>query len=103
MQAWDREAFELLGPAFFAFGRGRVGEFRFIAVEGQMNCRYDDRDGKPLVEFTWEGSDELDPVNGDGWAVIDGAAMRGRIVIHQGEESGFTAVRWPAVTRSARR
>lgn len=104
MEAWDRDAFDLLGPAYMAFDRGGLGAFRFIAVEGRMDCRYGDRDGKPLVEFTWDGNDELDPASGRGWAIADGMSLRGRIFIYSGDASDFGGVRWPRrVTRGARR
>ena len=93
MELWDREAFELLGTAYFEFdGRG-FGEFRFIAVEGWMDCRFGQRDGKPLVEFSWNGQDENDPACGRGWAIVDGEALVGRIFLHQGDDSSFRAVR----------
>lgn len=39
-------------------GRWRIG---FLAVEGWMDTRRVDRDGRPGLEFSWEGTDELDP------------------------------------------
>lgn len=94
MELWDREAIDLLGPGFFKFGSHGIGEFRFCAVEGGMDCRFGERDGHPLVEFSWIGSDERDDASGRGWAVIDKDAMlRGRIYIHQGDDSAFTASR----------
>jgi hypothetical protein len=50
MDMWDHEAFDLLGPAFFSFDGKRSGDFRFIAVEGRMDCRHRKRDGRPLIE-----------------------------------------------------
>lgn len=55
MDLWDRGAMDLLGPAFIEFHRDRTGRFRFIAVEGSLDCRDTERDGKPGVEFTWDG------------------------------------------------
>lgn len=93
MEVWDRDAFELLGPAYLEFEKDGLGEFRFIAVQGQMDCRFGTRDGKALVEFSWDGRDERDPASGRGWAVLDGDALAGRICIHLGDDSAFTAVR----------
>jgi hypothetical protein len=39
MELWDREGIELMGPAFIEFGHDATGRFRFIAVEGWMDCR----------------------------------------------------------------
>lgn len=94
MELWDREAIDLMGPAFIGFGKNRTGEFRFIAVEGWMDCRHQRHDGLPHVEFTWEGSDEGDQVHGRGWAALAGdGTLHGRIFIHLGDDSGFRAVR----------
>jgi hypothetical protein len=93
MEVWDQDAFELLGPAHFTFEKNGLGNFRFIAVEGDMDCRFSDKDGKPLVEFSWNGADENDPACGRGWAVVDGDTMAGRIYIHRGDDSAFVAKR----------
>jgi len=45
-----------------------TGRFGFIAVEGYLDCRDTEPDGRPGVEFTWEGSDDGDPASGRGWA-----------------------------------
>lgn len=93
MEVWDQDAFDLLGPAHFTFDEPGFGRFRFIAVDGDMDCRSGERAGKPLVEFSWNGADENDPACGRGWAVIDGDTMSGRIYIHRGDDSAFTAKR----------
>jgi hypothetical protein len=59
-----------------------------------MDCCGGQRDGRPCVEFTWEGSDECDPASGRGWAVLEeDGSLRGHIYFHLGEDSGFQAVR----------
>ena len=58
-----------------------------------MYCREVERDGRPGVEFSWEGNDESDPASGRGWAVLEeNGSLRGRIFFHLGD-AGFTAVR----------
>ena len=64
------------GPAIIPFGADRTGNFRFIAVEGWMDCQSGRRDGRPCLEFTWEGSDESDPAQRP-WL---GGAGGGRVV-----------------------
>ncbi|MBI1851779.1 MAG: hypothetical protein HYR85_15675 [Planctomycetes bacterium] len=93
METWDADAFDLAGPAHFTFAKDGFGRFRFIAVEGDMDCRFVERDGKPFVEFSWSGNDESDAASGRGWATVDGDAMTGRIFIHDGDDSAFTAKR----------
>jgi len=38
------------GPAFTGFADDAAGRFRFIAVEGWMDCRHGNRDGRACVE-----------------------------------------------------
>ena len=39
-------------------------------MTGELDCRDADRDGRPGVEFSWQGSDEGDDVSGRGWAAL---------------------------------
>lgn len=92
MEQWDLDDIDLLGPGFFRFDEEQSGEFQFIAVRGWLDCRYGERDGQPLVEFTWQGDDEGTEASGRGWAVIDqGGSLTGRIFFHQGDDSSFAA------------
>jgi hypothetical protein len=104
MDLWDAEAIDLLGPGFIKFGGDRSGRFRFIAVEGWMDCHGGQRDGRPCVEFTWEGSDECDPASGRGWAALEeDGSLRGHIYFHLGDDSGFRAVRAQDAAKPGRR
>ncbi|MBI4537411.1 MAG: hypothetical protein HY712_05590 [candidate division NC10 bacterium] len=92
MDAWDREAIELVGPGFIEF-HGQGGQFHFIAVDGWMNCRHGQRSGKPYVDFTWEGNDECDPASGRGWVkLLTDGSLTGHIYFHHGDDSGFKAI-----------
>lgn len=93
MELWDQEATDLLGPALITFTKDGRGSVRFIAVTGWLDCRDAPRDGRPGVEFSWDGDDEGAPVSGRGWAVLDGGSLVGRIFIHLGDDSGFRAIR----------
>ena len=92
MELWESSDLDLVGPAAITFRRDGAGDFNFVAVEGWMDCRFDARDGGPLVEFSWEGTDDGDSSGGRGWATIgaDGS-LTGRIYFHVGDDSGFTA------------
>ena len=83
---WNRDS------AIPRCGDNDQGRFRFIAVEGWMDVRGVDRDGRAGVEFSWEGVDELDPACGRGWATRspDGS-LEGRILFHMGDDSSFRA------------
>ena len=93
MELWDADAVDLMGPAHIEFGRDQDGRFQFIAVEGWMDCRHEQRDGRTHVEFSWEGRDDNDPAHGRGWATltIDGS-LQGRVYFHLGDDSEFRAV-----------
>jgi len=104
MELWDRDAIDLLGPAAIIFEDEAFGEFRFIAVHGWMDCRFAERDGKALAEFSWRGKDEMDDASGRGWAVIErNDTLAGRIYFHQGDDSAFTATRMDGARPTARR
>jgi hypothetical protein len=91
---WDRNALDLVGPAFIEFGRDNTGSFGFIAVRGWMDCRQSIIDECPAVEFTWDGNDECDHANGRGWAALQSdGSLRGHIYFHMSEDSGFRASR----------
>jgi len=93
MEAWDQDAVDLLGPAYVEFG-AQTGTVAFIAIEGDLDCRYDVKDVCPAVEFSWSGADEGTPVSGRGWARLEPRGlMTGRIFIHGGDDSAFTARR----------
>lgn len=94
MDLWDLDDIDLVGPAFIEFRKARDGHFRFIVVEGQLDCRHGARDGRPFVEFSWDGWDEGDQVSGRGWAALqEDGSLRGHIFLHLGDDSGFRAVR----------
>lgn len=90
MDLWDLDAIELLGPGFINFDSDNTGHFRFIAVDGWMDCRDAIREGSRAVEFSWSGNDECDPASGRGWASLqkDGSLI-GHIYFHLGDDSGF--------------
>jgi len=94
MDLWDRDALDLVSPAFIEFRPDESGQFGFIAVEGRMDCRKAVIDGRPGLEFSWDGNDECDPASGRGWAAVqpDGS-LRGHLYFHMGDDSAFRAER----------
>ena len=76
------------------FTRGGLGSLRFGALEGELDCRFGERDGEPLVEFWWQGSEEGDPTCGRGWALLaPSRELSGHIFTHRGDDSAFRATR----------
>jgi hypothetical protein len=92
MTQWDEAFINAEVEGFIQFA-GRSGEFQFGYVRGDMNCQLTTRDGEPAVEWDWDGSDEMDPAQGRGWAVLKGEELHGMIYFHRGDSSGFVARR----------
>jgi hypothetical protein len=95
MSAWEDDYLDEEVQAFIEFEEKGSGSFQFGHVQGLMDWRLTKREGKPAVEFSWEGGDGADgtPLRGRGWAILEGDELQGMIFIHQGDESGFVAKR----------
>ena len=93
MDQWDQDYVDEEAEGNIAFDSKGLGSFRFGYVQGQIDFRSAIRDGKPAVEFSWEGGDGADgtPLTGRGWASLDNDELVGRIFIHLGDESAFRA------------
>jgi hypothetical protein len=86
MEVWGDDSPNLLGPANITFDDDELGSLQFVA--------FSERDGRPLVEFSWQGHDDSDDACGRGWAIIEGDGnLRGRIFIHCADDSAFIAKR----------
>ncbi len=100
MDNWDQEAVDLVQPGFIEFDDNGLGGLGFIVVTGELDCRDTDRDGRPGVEFSWQGSDEGDDVSGRGWAVLNpDGTLEGHIYFHLGDDSAFRAERFNGVVQ----
>lgn len=91
MALWDKDYLDMAEPAYIEFKANGAGELKFGCVEAGLDCSlYTD-----AAEFTWEGSDEMDHVSGDGWAELDDdGTVTGEISFHLGDESTFKARKW---------
>jgi hypothetical protein len=96
---WDQEALDLVVPAYMRFDRSGLGEMELVAIVASIDYRVEQRDGAFVLEFSWSGFDEMDATSGRAWARIDGDTMRGKLFIHQGDESTFVARRERGVRR----
>jgi len=93
MSEWDLAYDDEDLKPFIEFGSGDGGVLQFGYVYGEMDCQVTERDGKPAVEFSWDGNDETERVFGRGWAVLNGDDLNGMIFFHLGEASAFSARR----------
>lgn len=55
MTEWDQDFVDEEVPGYFEFRKDGLGEFQFGYVQGQTDWRDADREGRPAVEFTFEG------------------------------------------------
>jgi hypothetical protein len=79
----------LVSRGHITFEPGGRGQLHFGAVDVDLDWRLDA--SRNRVEFTFEGFDECDEVSGRGWVERQAGKLTGRIVFHQGEESGLIA------------
>ena len=93
MELWDQEFVDAEVEGYLEFGPDGQGSFQFGYVSGEIDYRDAARDGKPGVEWSWDGNDEMDSASGRGWAVIVENKINGVIAFHEGDESEFEAQR----------
>ena len=93
MENWDQTTWTRRSRVSSRFDPDGTGEFQFDCVKGGIDYREVERDGKPAVEFSWDGNDGEVPASGRGWAVLDGDEIEGWIFFHDGIDSAFRAVR----------
>jgi len=92
MSEWDNDYVNEEVKAFIKIEKSGSGEFHFGLVHGSMYGDFEKCDGNLIYDFTFEGSDECDPANGDGWMKInDDGAAEGEIRFHLGDTSKFWA------------
>ena len=93
MTDWDRDFIDEEVRGYFEFNAKDSGSFQFGYVCGEIDYRLGERDGKPAVEFSWEGNDETEPAQGRGWLSVEGDELKGMIYIHFGDDSGIVLER----------
>lgn len=93
MEVWDADYFDMEAPAHITLRDDLTGALQFGLVQGDIDARVSVADGVARVAFSWSGVDENDPVSGRGWLDVTGDQAQGRIFIHLGDDSAFTAVR----------
>ena len=92
MTEWDHDYIDVEVPGYFDFADNNLGSFHFGYVQGDLDYRLSQRDGKPAVEFSFEGGDGADgsPCSGRGWmALDDDDTLVGMFFFHCGDESGI--------------
>ena len=96
METWDEDYFNTEVQAYIRVEDGGTGDFQFGLVSGSLDGKMEETDSDPRFHFTWEGRGEMDPVSGrGGLRAVSGEEAEGKIVIHQGDRSSFSAQRAP--------
>jgi hypothetical protein len=82
--------YDMAGPNSYILFTQNSGEFALDCLTGSIHGRCEG----DAVEFTWDGSDEMEPANGRGWAEIqpDGS-LQGEISLESGDDISFIARR----------
>ena len=82
---------DMVEKAYILFDGKGGGEFAFGCVTGAIHGATD----SDAVAFDWNGNDEMEEANGDGWAELqlDGSII-GQICFQGGDEIDFTAKPW---------
>ena len=91
MKMWSQDVVDAEVEGFVEFKPNGLGRFQFAYVSGDIDYRDSTRDGKPSVEWSWDGNDEMDPAQGRCWAVVKGDELHGMIFFHGGDDSEFVA------------
>lgn len=97
MPDFETDHVDMLEPAYILFEGNGSGEFAFGCCTGQIWEASTTE--ATIIDFTWDGSDEMDPVNGEGSAELqpDGS-LQGEISYHSGDEYPFIARKWASST-----
>lgn len=92
MSEWDNDYVNEEVQAFIKIEKSGSGEFHFGLVQGSMCGDFEKWDGNLIYDFTFEGSDECNFANGDGWMKINADGIAGgEIRFHAGDKSKFWA------------
>lgn len=94
MEMWDKDYFNEEVQAYIRINKNGLGDFQFGYVRGEIDGKIVKYPNGERFEFSWEGADELDPVNGCGWVKLsDKDTIEGEFRMHHSDDSTFSARR----------
>ncbi|MQA91829.1 MAG: hypothetical protein GEU90_16670 [Gemmatimonas sp.] len=94
MELWDASYFNMERQAFIEVRPDNLGSFQFGLVTGALDGSVEGKLPRQRYVFTWQGSDEMDPVSGSGSLKVEAAdTIFGQFRIHQGDRPKFKARR----------
>ena len=81
---------DMAGPGSYILFTEHGGDFALDCLTGSIHGRCEG----DAVEFTWDGSDEMEPARGHGWAeIVDDGSLQGEICLEGGDDISFIARR----------
>jgi hypothetical protein len=82
--------YDMAGPGSYILFTEDGGEFALDCLTGSIHGRCEG----DAVEFTWSGSDEMQPATGRGWAEkLNDGSIEGEISFEGGDDIPFIARR----------
>jgi len=93
----EADYLDMIEPAYIFFKEDGSGEFAFGCLTGHIWTA--STTNANFIDFSWNGSDEMTEVSGDGDAELqqDGY-LNGEISFHNGDEYSFVAKKWTIST-----
>lgn len=90
--------YDMVGPNSYILFAKDGGEFALDCLTGSIHGRCEG----DAVEFTWDGSNEMEPANGEGWAELqDDGSLEGEICLINGDDIPFIARRLATTSSTA--
>ena len=89
-EQWHPEMLHMDKNAIIETDKDGFGSINFCAVQADIEYRASKVD-KDIVEFSFNGVDVRDPVNGRGWFKLEGEKLKMQLFFHRGMESWFEA------------
>jgi hypothetical protein len=92
MEMWDEDYFNMDVQAYIEIESNGSGNFQFGLVSGNIDGKTVKYPNGNRFEFSWQGSDEYDPVSGSGWLQIqEHSQFKGEFRFFEGDDSTFIA------------
>lgn len=82
--------YDMAGPGSYILFARDGGEFALDCLTGSIHGRCEGN----TIAFTWDGSDEMEPATGRGWAqMLNDGSLEGEITREGGDDIPFIARR----------
>ncbi len=94
MEQWNQHYIDLVEPGYIELSNNGLGAFVFGTVNGFIDYRTSKENEEEIIEFSWDGTSEYDPICGRGKLEFkDTNTIHGRLFIHNGDDSWLVAIK----------